>query len=49
MLKRALSGEKGMDNNNNYFSFDIQPYSYQKEILDKVKLESGVVFTSSDS
>lgn len=42
MLKRALSGEKRMDSNNNYFSFDIQPYSYQKEILDKLKAEREI-------
>lgn len=41
-LKRALSYERNMDNNNNSFAFDIQPYSYQTEILDKLKAEREI-------
>lgn len=39
LLKRSLNKEKKSDEEEFNFSFDIRPYSYQKEILDKLKVE----------
>lgn len=39
LLKRSLQKEKKVDEEEFNFSFDIRPYSYQKEILDKLKVE----------
>jgi len=39
LLKRSLNKEKKVDEEEFNFSFDIRPYSYQKEILDKLKVE----------
>ena len=40
-LKIALSGEKESTETNNYF-FDLMPYAYQQEILDKLEIEREV-------
>ncbi len=42
LLKNALSSKKQGDNNQSYFLFDIQPYYYQKEILEKLQVEREV-------
>lgn len=39
LLKRSLNKEKKVDEDEFNFSFDIRPYSFQKEILDKLKVE----------
>lgn len=39
ILKRSLHKERKVDAEEFNFSFDIRPYSYQKEILDKLKVE----------
>jgi superfamily II DNA or RNA helicase len=41
-LKVALSKKNQADSNNHYFNFDIQPYHYQKEILEKLQVEREV-------
>ena len=42
-LARALQAEKYFDNNNaEIYTMDIQPYSYQQEILDKLEAERTV-------
>ena len=42
-LSRALKAEKYFDNNNTEaYTFDITPYSYQQEILDKLEAERKV-------
>ena len=42
-LARALQAEKYFDSNNTeIYTFDIQPYSYQQEILDKLEAERKV-------
>ncbi len=41
-LKVALSKKNQEDSNNLYFNFDIQPYHYQKEILEKLQVEREV-------
>lgn len=42
-LSRALRAEKYFDSNNfNAYTFDITPYSYQQEILDKLEAERTV-------
>ena len=41
-LKIALSKKEQNDSNNLYFNFDIQPYHYQKEILEKLQVEREV-------
>ena len=42
-LSRALQAEKYFDNNNaEIYTMDIQPYSYQQEILDKLEAERCV-------
>lgn len=42
-LARALKAEKYFDNNNEGdYTFDITPYSYQQEILDKLEAERTV-------
>ena len=38
-LKRSLRNELKTEENKFNFTFDIRPYSYQKEILDKLKVE----------
>ena len=39
LLKRSLNKEKKVDEEEFNFSFDIKPYSYQREILDKLRVE----------
>ncbi|MCF0149751.1 MAG: DEAD/DEAH box helicase family protein, partial [Clostridium sp.] len=39
LLKRSLQKEKKQDNEEFNYSFDIRPYSFQKEILEKLKVE----------
>lgn len=41
-LKRALKKEKIFNEEESYFSFDIRPYAYQKEILDKLRVEREI-------
>ena len=42
-LERALKAEKYFDNNSDIqYAFDIVPYSYQQEILDKIQAEREV-------
>jgi len=41
-LFNALRQNNNADNNSSQFYFDITPYSYQKEILDKLKAEREV-------
>ncbi|QOY35309.1 DUF3427 domain-containing protein [Anaerobacillus isosaccharinicus] len=41
-LKTALSKTKNDDNEENHFQFDIQPYHFQKEILEKLQAEREV-------
>lgn len=41
-LKIALSKKNESDSNSYYFNFDIQPYHYQKEILEKLQVEREV-------
>lgn len=42
LLKHALSKSKTSDGNEQQFLFDIQPYFYQKEILEKLQVEREV-------
>jgi superfamily II DNA or RNA helicase len=42
LLKHALSKSKTRDENEHRFLFDIQPYFYQKEILEKLQVEREV-------
>jgi hypothetical protein len=42
VLKKALSSERNIDQGETSFNFDIQPYYYQKEILDKLKAERSI-------
>ncbi|MBY0121466.1 DUF3427 domain-containing protein [Bacillus sp. S/N-304-OC-R1] len=42
LLKRALTKSKIKEEQGNYFLFDIQPYFYQKEILEKLQVEREV-------
>ncbi|MBL4951550.1 DUF3427 domain-containing protein [Neobacillus sp. YIM B02564] len=41
-LKYALSKSKIKEENEHYFIFDIQPYYYQKEILEKLQVDREV-------
>ena len=41
-LKRSLRNELKTEENDFNFAFDIRPYSYQKEILDKLKVEREI-------
>lgn len=41
-LKRSLRNELKTEENDFNFTFDIRPYSYQKEILDKLKVEREI-------
>ncbi len=41
-LKIALSKKNKVDDSNIHFAFDIQPYHYQKEILEKLQVERAV-------
>ncbi|MBF8984095.1 DUF3427 domain-containing protein [Lutibacter sp. B2] len=41
-LKIALSKKNQIGNNDTYFNFDIQPYHYQKEILEKLQAEREI-------
>lgn len=38
-LKQALATQKNNDEPDHYYVFDIQPYYYQKEILEKLQVE----------
>jgi superfamily II DNA or RNA helicase len=42
LLKHALSKSKTKEENDSHFLFDIQPYFYQKEILEKLQVEREV-------
>lgn len=42
ILKRSLNKEKRVDEEEYNFSFDIKPYAYQKEILDKLRVEREI-------
>ncbi|WP_026573716.1 DEAD/DEAH box helicase [Bacillus sp. UNC438CL73TsuS30] len=42
LLKNALSKSKNHDEKEHRFIFDIQPYFYQKEILEKIQVEREV-------
>jgi superfamily II DNA or RNA helicase/HKD family nuclease len=42
LLKHALSKSKIHEENEHHFLFDIQPYFYQKEILEKLQVEREV-------
>ncbi|MGG7212632.1 DUF3427 domain-containing protein [Clostridium nigeriense] len=42
ILKRSLNKEKRIDEEELNFSFDIRPYAYQKEILDKLRVEREI-------
>ena len=42
ILKRSLNKEKRVDEEELNFSFDIKPYAYQKEILDKLRVEREI-------
>jgi superfamily II DNA or RNA helicase/HKD family nuclease len=42
LLKHALSKSKTHEENKHHFLFDIQPYFYQKEILEKLQVEREV-------
>lgn len=42
ILKRSLNKEKKIDEEKLNFSFDIRPYAYQKEILDKLRVEREI-------
>jgi superfamily II DNA or RNA helicase len=42
ILKHALSKSKNREENEHPFLFDIQPYFYQKEILEKLQVEREV-------
>lgn len=42
ILKRALSKAKVKEEEERYYLFDIQPYFYQKEILEKLQVEREV-------
>ncbi|MFD0828129.1 DUF3427 domain-containing protein [Neobacillus sp. M.A.Huq-85] len=42
LLKNALSKSKNQNENEHHFIFDIQPYFYQKEILEKIQVEREV-------
>ena len=42
VLKKALFSERNIDGGETSFNFDIQPYYYQKEILDKLKAERSI-------
>ncbi|MDR7002625.1 DUF3427 domain-containing protein [Neobacillus niacini] len=42
LLKNALSKSKNHNENEHRFIFDIQPYFYQKEILEKIQVEREV-------
>ncbi|WML44333.1 DUF3427 domain-containing protein [Neobacillus sp. PS3-40] len=42
LLKHALSKSKTHEENEHHFLFDIQPYFYQKEILEKLQVEREV-------
>lgn len=39
LLKRALEKERGKDSSENPYIFDIEPYPFQKEILDRLEAE----------
>lgn len=41
-LNRALKKKNKEDENNIFFAFDIQPYNYQKEMLEKLRVEREV-------
>ncbi|MEK5522900.1 NgoFVII family restriction endonuclease [Heyndrickxia sporothermodurans] len=41
-LKKALSKSKSQNENLIHFAFDIQPYFYQKEILEKLQVERDI-------
>lgn len=41
-LKKALSSERYVSQDDTPFGFDITPYSYQKEILDKLEAERQI-------
>jgi superfamily II DNA or RNA helicase len=42
LLKRALSKSKTQEENGYHFIFDIQPYYFQKEILEKLQVDREV-------
>ena len=42
ILKKSLHKEKRIDEEEFNFSFDIRPYAYQKEILDKLRVEREI-------
>lgn len=42
ILKRSLNKERSVEENEYNFSFDIRPYAYQKEILDKLRVEREI-------
>ncbi len=42
ILKKALSKKKQDDNDIQYYNFDINPYSYQKEILERLQVEREI-------
>lgn len=42
ILKKSLYKEKRIDEEEFKFSFDIRPYAYQKEILDKLRVEREI-------
>jgi len=42
MLKTALSKSKTQKENDIHFAFDIQPYFYQKEMLEKLQVERDI-------
>ncbi|MFC0469282.1 DUF3427 domain-containing protein [Halalkalibacter kiskunsagensis] len=42
LLKSALSKTKQKETNDFHFAFDIRPFHYQKEILEKLKVERDV-------
>jgi superfamily II DNA or RNA helicase len=42
LLKQALSKNKSQEEKEHHFIFDIQPYFYQKEILEKLQVERDV-------
>lgn len=42
LLKRALTKSKTYDENDYHFIFDIQPYYFQKEILEKLQVDREV-------
>ncbi|MBS5939999.1 DEAD/DEAH box helicase [Clostridium sp.] len=42
ILKRSLNKERRVEEEEYNFSFDIRPYAYQKEILDKLRVEREI-------